>query len=97
MDGCGLLLPVRNVKSLQVEWHQAEPARVLAALHDPIYAGAYVYGRSEERMGLVDGQRGSIVRARLYRRDGRQRRRAGRSQRSGKTLELDITLQALPE
>jgi transposase len=29
---------------------------ILRMLHNPIYAGAYAYGRSEERMALVDGQ-----------------------------------------
>jgi hypothetical protein len=29
---------------------------VLAVLKNPIYAGAYVYGRRQERMGLVDGE-----------------------------------------
>ena len=32
-------------------------ALVQSMLHNPIYAGAYAYGRCEHRMGLVDGQK----------------------------------------
>jgi DNA invertase Pin-like site-specific DNA recombinase len=54
--GAGLKVPVRDVTSRQITWQPPKHARVLAALHNPIYAGAYVYGRGEERMALVDGQ-----------------------------------------
>jgi hypothetical protein len=33
-----------------------EALEVLGILHNPIYAGAYVFGRSEERTRLIDGQ-----------------------------------------
>ncbi|MCI0574411.1 MAG: recombinase family protein [Myxococcaceae bacterium] len=52
----GLRLPTRHLKTGEVIWKQPKPALVLRFLHNPVYAGAYVFGRSEERMGLVDGQ-----------------------------------------
>jgi DNA invertase Pin-like site-specific DNA recombinase len=42
--------------SSEVTWKPLSHARVLAVLKNPIYAGAYVYGRRQERMGLVDGE-----------------------------------------
>jgi DNA invertase Pin-like site-specific DNA recombinase len=40
----------------EIVWKPLSHARVRAVLRNPIYAGAYVYGRRQERMGLVDGQ-----------------------------------------
>lgn len=51
-----LMLPARNPTDRQLRWVQPGAQLILAMLHNPIYAGAYVYGRSEERTALVDGQ-----------------------------------------
>jgi DNA invertase Pin-like site-specific DNA recombinase len=40
----------------EVVWKPLSHSRVRAVLRNPMYAGAYVYGRRQERMGLVDGQ-----------------------------------------
>jgi DNA invertase Pin-like site-specific DNA recombinase len=55
----GLRFPSRRYHrdgGSEVEWKPLSHARVRAVLRNPIYAGAYVYGRRQERMGLVDGQ-----------------------------------------
>ncbi len=39
-----------------VHWIEPRHASVLKMLHNPTYAGAYVFGRSEERLALVDGR-----------------------------------------
>lgn len=54
--GAGLQLPVQDMTCRQITWQRPRHARVLATLHNPIYAGAYVYGRGEERMALVEGE-----------------------------------------
>jgi len=51
-----LLLPVRTVPAQEVCWVRPRESVVLRMLHNPIYAGAYVFGRHEERMALVDGE-----------------------------------------
>lgn len=52
----GLLLPVREFPTRQLKWVAARYTLVLSILHNPIYAGAYVFGRTEQRMGLVNGK-----------------------------------------
>jgi DNA invertase Pin-like site-specific DNA recombinase len=52
----GLDMPVRNPSNRALRWVPAKHTLMLGILHNPIYAGAYVFGRSEERMGLVDGE-----------------------------------------
>jgi len=52
----GLTLPARDVSSRQLRWGPPRQTLIRSILHNPIYAGAYVYGRSEERLGLVNGQ-----------------------------------------
>jgi DNA invertase Pin-like site-specific DNA recombinase len=52
----GLPLPARDVRTRALRWGPPRPTLLDRILHNPIYAGAYVYGRHEERMGLVDGQ-----------------------------------------
>jgi DNA invertase Pin-like site-specific DNA recombinase len=52
----GLQIPARDRSSQQVLWVPAGAQRVLAILHNPLYSGAYVYGRKEERRALVDGE-----------------------------------------
>jgi DNA invertase Pin-like site-specific DNA recombinase len=52
----GLTLPARDVPTRQLRWGPPRQTLIRSILHNPIYAGAYVYGRSEERLGLVNGQ-----------------------------------------
>lgn len=54
--GQGLGLPARSPSNRALRWVAPKHTLVLNMLHNPIYAGAYVFGRTEERMGLVDGQ-----------------------------------------
>lgn len=49
-------LPCRLRGNGPVHWKPACLALVLHVLHNPIYAGAYTYGRTQERAGLVGGQ-----------------------------------------
>lgn len=51
----GLSMPTRGGTG-ELCWHVPSASRVLRMLHNPIYAGAYVFGRSEERLRLVDGK-----------------------------------------
>jgi DNA invertase Pin-like site-specific DNA recombinase len=52
----GLKLPVRQPGTHQVHWVPPRYTLLLSMLHNPTYAGAYVFGRNERRMALVDGQ-----------------------------------------
>jgi len=52
----GLTLPARDVPSRELRWGPPRQTLIGSILHNPIYAGAYVYGRYEERIGLVEGQ-----------------------------------------
>jgi hypothetical protein len=52
----GLKLPARDVRGCQLCWREPNASLVLRMIHSPIYAGAYVFGRSEERLALVDGK-----------------------------------------
>src|SRR5919112_2478473 len=50
----GLPLPVRSSRGpapQDVIWREATSARVLSILHNPAYAGAYVYGRRHQAPG----------------------------------------------
>jgi len=40
-----------------LRWGPARQTLVLSMLHNPSYAGAYVFGRHEDRLGLVEGER----------------------------------------
>jgi DNA invertase Pin-like site-specific DNA recombinase len=51
-----LKLPVRQAGTGQLHWILPHYTLLLSMLHNPTYAGAYVYGRNERRMALVDGQ-----------------------------------------
>lgn len=44
-DGCG-----------EVSWKPLSASRLCALLHNPVYAGAYVYGRMPTKKVVVDGQ-----------------------------------------
>ncbi|QSQ26624.1 recombinase family protein [Pyxidicoccus parkwayensis] len=52
----GLKLPTHQLRGRQVHWSLPRYDSVLDMLHNPLYAGAYVYGRKEVRMALVEGQ-----------------------------------------
>ncbi len=52
----GLQMPFRDRLSGKLRWTPPSYQRVLQALHNPAYAGAYVYGRRERRKILVDGE-----------------------------------------
>lgn len=53
-----LQLPVMHqyVKGTRIDWQPAAYHNLLAMLHNPIYAGAYVYGRTTHRGLIVDGR-----------------------------------------
>jgi DNA invertase Pin-like site-specific DNA recombinase len=40
----------------QIEWRPPAYRNIISVLQNPIYAGAYVYGRSEHRTTIVDGR-----------------------------------------
>jgi len=52
----GLNMPVRDHVTHELRWVPPRHSLILAMLRNPTYAGAYVFGRREERMALVDGQ-----------------------------------------
>ena len=54
----GLLIPDRlwqRTRKGEVVWQSLRHARVLSILHNPFYAGAYVYGRTKTRQRAVPG------------------------------------------
>jgi DNA invertase Pin-like site-specific DNA recombinase len=55
----GLQIPVRlwqRERKGEVEWRRLRHARVLSILHNPFYAGAYVYGRTKSRQRPLPGE-----------------------------------------
>lgn len=60
----GLLLPVRDFQTRELKWVPASYTLIISILHNPIYAGTYVFGRTEQRMGLDNGK----LKRRCYRR-----------------------------
>lgn len=52
----GLMLPCREFSTRELLWVKPRYTLVLSILHNPIYAGAYVFGRTEQRMGLSEGK-----------------------------------------
>lgn len=52
----GLKMPVRHPSPQQPQWGPVRHGTILQMLHNPTYAGAYVFGRREEHMALVNGQ-----------------------------------------
>ena len=52
----GLKMPARDIRGCRLCWREPSSSLVLRMLHSPIYAGAYVFGRSEERRRLVNGK-----------------------------------------
>lgn len=58
-DDHKLLFPTRHwggVQDGQLMWQPLHHGRVLAILHNPAYAGAYVYGRTKTRTKLLPGE-----------------------------------------
>jgi len=52
----GLRLPARAVGSTEVRWVPPKPEAILRMLHNPAYAGTYVFGRRRHRHVLLDGE-----------------------------------------
>jgi DNA invertase Pin-like site-specific DNA recombinase len=50
-------VPMRRLGSTEPRWVPLRQEAVLAILHNPTYAGTYVYGRRVDRVVLVDGER----------------------------------------
>ena len=53
--GQGLRLPARRGEAAELRWSAPLPSRILAILHNPTYAGAYVFGRRKPCVTLVNG------------------------------------------
>ncbi|MBV7333526.1 recombinase family protein [Chloroflexi bacterium TSY] len=54
-----LLFPTRHwggVRDGELDWRPLNHGRVLAILHNPTYAGAYTYGRTQTRTQLLPGE-----------------------------------------
>jgi DNA invertase Pin-like site-specific DNA recombinase len=56
--GAEVPLPVmrQGPRGLRVEWRSPAYHNILTILQNPIYAGAYVFGRTENRTRVVDGR-----------------------------------------
>lgn len=69
MHADGLLFPRpadgKRLTRGQIEWRPPAYRNIISVLQNPLYAGAYAYGRSETRTTIVDG--------RAVKRDGRGR------------------------
>lgn len=52
----GMRIPARDTATGEMRWAAPRHNSIRNLFHNPIYAGAYVYGRREERTALVDGQ-----------------------------------------
>jgi DNA invertase Pin-like site-specific DNA recombinase len=52
----GLKMPVRDDPGNEVRWSMPRHSLIIKMLHNPLYAGAYVFGRRETRRVLVGGQ-----------------------------------------
>lgn len=58
-DEYGLQIPTRlwqRERQGEVVWRRLRHARVLSILHNPFYAGAYVYGRTQTRQRPLPGE-----------------------------------------
>lgn len=54
----GLRFPTRALRGPrkgELSWDRLRRSRVLSVLHNPLYAGAYAYGRTEQRVQAVPG------------------------------------------
>ena len=52
----GLLLPTRDSGLGEIAWRPPRHALIINMLHNPAYAGAYVFGGRESKLGLVNGE-----------------------------------------
>lgn len=52
----GIVAPLRDLLTKEIRMIPPRRDLILIILHNPIYAGAYVYGRREQRRKLVDGR-----------------------------------------
>ena len=52
----GLKLPQRDPQTGEMRWVYPHECRVRTILRNPVYTGAYVWGRREQRATLVDGE-----------------------------------------
>ncbi len=52
----GLRIPAIGLATAETRWVPPRPAYVVTLLHNPVYAGAYVFGRRRVRTELVAGQ-----------------------------------------
>ncbi len=46
----------QSARGNRIAWHSAAYHNVLEALQNPVYAGAYVFGRTGDRTTIVDGR-----------------------------------------
>ncbi len=67
----GLELPSRPTGESELRWRLPNHARVHGILTNPVYAGAYAYGRTESRVELRGGERRTVRRV-VSDRDGWQ-------------------------
>jgi DNA invertase Pin-like site-specific DNA recombinase len=51
-----LQVPARPMATREVQWAAPRPSRILWFLANPTFAGAYVYGRRQYTVGLLDGE-----------------------------------------
>jgi len=59
----GLLFPTRfwgGIRDGELTWQPLQNGRVLAILHNPAYAGAYVYGKTKTRTKVLPGETSRI-------------------------------------
>ena len=62
-DEHGLTIPTRlwqRERQGEAVWRRLRHARVLSILHNPFYAGAYVYGRTQTRQRPLPGRSTSV-------------------------------------
>jgi DNA invertase Pin-like site-specific DNA recombinase len=52
----GLQMPARDVPARRLHWVPARQTLMTSMLHNPMYAGAYAFGRHDYRVVFVDGQ-----------------------------------------
>lgn len=52
----GLKMPRRDQTTGELNWVVPNFQQVITMLHSPVYAGAYVFGRTQRRAALIDGQ-----------------------------------------
>ena len=58
LRGAGIRMPVvlRNVEVCKIAWKMPAYHSVMQILHNPLYAGAYAFGRRAQRTEIVDGR-----------------------------------------